>query len=432
MKELNLDKFLHIPSIEVKKTPVKRKELAIVQYLKKHGIEKTQTDFALKIKEYEFKIHLKYDQLNSPMDKHEVRECRGLVLAKTPNFQVLNYGFKKFFNFGEGNAATIDWPMSKILEKRDGSLILFYFDYFKQEWCVGTTGTAEGEGEVTNADTSLPMSFRNLFFRCLEEQVMRSDGIAKTVLNDEGMDSYIVNSFRKGLTYCFELTSPYNTIVTPHKINELRLLTVRNLLEDSPDYLQEADDMIMDLVSKTIAIPLVDLIFRGYETNIEKLQESFANMPFVEEGYVVVDNKHNRIKLKNPSYIEAHFLKHKQKRHQIIKVIKTNEIDEFKAAFPEKTELLNWLKIEYDWLSAWLDDTYNLIKETIINKKGLDFNDKKVFAEEVNNTKTQFISFFFKKHQDKIVNGKEYLEQYDDKKLYLYLMNGFIKKEDNE
>ena len=40
--------------------------LAIQEYLKKHGLEKTINDFKLKTRDYDNKILLKYDQLVSP------------------------------------------------------------------------------------------------------------------------------------------------------------------------------------------------------------------------------------------------------------------------------------------------------------------------------------------------------------------------------
>ena len=63
---------------------MKNNELAIVRYLKKHGLDKTVNDFKLKIKLYPSKILFKYDQLTSPtlMGLPEMQDCRGLVLEK--------------------------------------------------------------------------------------------------------------------------------------------------------------------------------------------------------------------------------------------------------------------------------------------------------------------------------------------------------------
>ena len=53
--------------------------LAIVEYIKKNGLDKAIQTFKLKAKIYEHKIHLKYDQIESDMSQKEVQECRGLI-----------------------------------------------------------------------------------------------------------------------------------------------------------------------------------------------------------------------------------------------------------------------------------------------------------------------------------------------------------------
>src|SRR5207344_2144611 len=97
------------------------------------------------------KILLKYDQLVSPtlMALPEMQDCRGLILEKD-TWNLISLAFRKFFNSEEGNAHKIDWLTACILEKLDGTLIQVYWDWHKDEWFAGTTGTAEGEGEVNN------------------------------------------------------------------------------------------------------------------------------------------------------------------------------------------------------------------------------------------------------------------------------------------
>ena len=127
--------------------------LAIVKYLKENGLEKAIETFKLKTRVYENKILLKYDQLASPtiMANKEAQECRGLILEKD-TWNVMSLAFTKFFNSEEGNAHKIDWNTAHVLEKIDGSCIQVYYDAQKGVWFAGTTGTAEGEGEVKIID----------------------------------------------------------------------------------------------------------------------------------------------------------------------------------------------------------------------------------------------------------------------------------------
>ena len=82
--------------------------LAIVEYIKKYGLDALSTNLKLKVKTYENKLHLKYNQLESDMSLKEVQECRGLILDRH-TLDVISMSFFKFFNEGETNAVKIDW-----------------------------------------------------------------------------------------------------------------------------------------------------------------------------------------------------------------------------------------------------------------------------------------------------------------------------------
>lgn len=43
-------------------------------------------------------------------------ECRGLVLDSKDNWKLVCFPYRKFFNFSEPNAATIDWNNVKVYE----------------------------------------------------------------------------------------------------------------------------------------------------------------------------------------------------------------------------------------------------------------------------------------------------------------------------
>jgi hypothetical protein len=70
-------------------------ELSIVTYIKAHGLDKAVKDFKLKMKDYGYKILLKYDQIESDMSFSEVQDCRGLVLERD-TWKVMSLAFRKF------------------------------------------------------------------------------------------------------------------------------------------------------------------------------------------------------------------------------------------------------------------------------------------------------------------------------------------------
>ena len=373
--------------------------LKIQEYLQKHGLEKTVTDFKLKIKSYEHKTLFKYDQLISPtmMALPEVKECRGLIL-ENGTWNVLSMAFEKFFNAEESNAAKIDWDTAHILEKLDGSMLQIFWDWHEEKWFAATTGTAEGEGEVNNKNGT---TFNDLFWH--------------TVNNKYNFNECLLD---KDYIYVFELTTPYNIVVKPHGESSATLLTVRNR-----ETLVELSGKDLEMVAISLGIPLVKT-FDINAKNVDDLLKTFEGMPWSEEGYVVRDGNDNRIKVKNPAYILIHHLKGKTAEHNILTIIKTNEIEEFVSTFPERTEEIYRLKENYDMLINKLNFVWDILK--LHKPKNIYKDEQKKYASIVFETCdkygiTQFTGMYFLLAKDKINSVEDYIIEYDDKTLYKLL-----------
>lgn len=373
--------------------------LAIQKYIIENGIEKTIADFKLKTRVYDNKILLKYDQLVSPtlMALPEMQDCRGLILERG-TWKVMSMSFRKFFNSEEGNAHKIDWNTARVLEKVDGSMMQVYWDWHKNEWFAGTTGTAEGEGEVNN---KLGTTFNQLFWKTVKEK-------------------YNFNIAQLGKDYCFifELTTPYNIVVKPHGESSVNLLTVRNI-----NTLEEVSYDELLNIGSVLGLPVV----KAYDlnaNNVGALLRTFENMVWHDEGYVVVDAKFNRIKIKNPAYVAVHHLKGKSAEHNILTIVKSNEIEEFGATFPDRKEELLRLKENYDNLVNKLTLMWDELK--LMKPKNIMPEEKKKFAKAVfdvcgkNNLKG-FTSLYFALYDGKVASVNEYMMEYDDKVLYKIL-----------
>ena len=373
--------------------------LAIQNYIVKHGIDKTISDFKLKTRDYENKILLKYDQLVSPtlMALPEMQDCRGLVLEKG-TWKVMSLAFRKFFNSQEGNAAKINWDTASVLEKLDGTLIQVYWDWHKNIWFAGTTGTAEGEGEVNN---KMGTTFNDLFW--------------DTVNNKYSFNDCLLN---KDLIYVFELTTPYNIVVKPHGESSATILTVRNR-----ETLVELSGKDLEMAAISLGIPLVKK-FDLNAKDVGALLRTFEGMPWSEEGYVVVDAEFNRVKIKNPAYLAVHHLKGKTAEHNILTIVRTNEIEEFASTFPERKAELLKLKENYDLLTAKLNMVWGELK--VRRAKNITKEEQKKYAiavfevcktHEVEN----FTGLYFGLGQYKVASVEEFLLNYDDKLLYKIL-----------
>jgi len=370
--------------------------LSIIKYIKENGLEAAVKDFKLKMREYDSKVLLKYDQIDSSMGLSEVQDSRGLILEKD-TWKVLSLSFRKFFNAEEGHAAKIDWDTAKVLEKCDGSMIQVYWDWNKEKWFAATTGTAEGDGEVNN---KLGTTFNSLFWTTVNN---------KYTFNECLLD--------KDHVYVFELMTPYNLVVTPHKESKVALLAVRNRVT-----LKELNWKDLEMVSVSLGLPLV----KAFDINVDNvgaIKRTFEGMPFTEEGYVVVDGNHNRIKIKNPAYVAVHHLKSKTSEHAIIDVVKSNEIEEFGATFPDRKEEIFKLHENYTNLIATLEGMWAELEG--LRPKNITPKEKKRFAKEVfrviGKDYEDYSGLFFGMNNGKIESVKEYMMNYDNKKLYKVL-----------
>lgn len=325
--------------------------LAIQKYIKTYGLKKAIQTFKLTYKDkYNGRYLLKYKQIDSPFDKEEVCDCRGLILdSKTHD--VISLGFRKFFNVGETNAVSIDWDNALIYPKLDGSFIQLY--NYNNVWYAGTTGTAEGEGQVHDIDG---FTFADLFWKAF---------------NIVGGN---YNTLDPSYIYMFELTTPDIIVVANHTTYSITLLGVRcknGLQEVNIDKVTEIANLLNVPVVKPLQLP----------TNYNGLRELANQMPSNEEGYVVCDNNFNRVKIKSPAYVAAHHLKSSNKTHDIIEIFKKNEFEEWEAT--HKGETTHLYQLYFNWLEFYdnFKDMYNFALS--IKPQSIDKKSQKVFAGKI-------------------------------------------------
>jgi hypothetical protein len=244
-----------------------------------------------------------------------VQECRGLVLDEADDWKVVCHAFDKFFNHGEGHAAPIDWSSARVQEKLDGSLCTLY--HYKGEWHVATTGTPDACGEVHDAGGT----FADYFWQTFKEEGGETP--------DPGV----------GEDYCFsfELMGPANRIVVVHDKPWMRLLAVRDR--------STGEQFQPEYFSAAIGIRPVRSFPLG---SFEEIAASFETIsPVSQEGYVVVDAKYNRVKVKHPGYVALHHAKDGMGPKAFAEIARSGEVPEVIAAFPEFGSLLQEARDKY-------------------------------------------------------------------------------------
>jgi len=239
-----------------------------------------------------------------------VQEARGIILDSTDNFKVVCFSFMKFFNAQEQLAAKIDWASAEVQEKRDGSLIKCWYSertikpHRESGWMVSTSGMIDARDAEASKDFN--KTFYDLFVIAASKV-----GLSLSDLN-------------KDYTYMFELTSPYNRVVVPYSETEIYHIGTRNNLTH-----QELDiDIGIKKPKKYTFYSLEDCI------------ENAKNLPFKEEGFVVVDKFWSRVKVKSVNYLAAHHMKNNGvvTYSRVLDMIRAEQHDDFLAIFPEYKE----------------------------------------------------------------------------------------------
>ena len=339
-------------------------------------------------------VHLKYDQIRSPMSDTIVQECRGLILeAKAYNtsddptdfsarlkYRVVARGFDKFFNHGEGHAAPIDWPSALVTEKLDGSLCMLYC--YNGTWHVATSGDPDASGTVSPDYMGGLGTFAELFWETFRHENYK-----------------LPQTHHEGSTFIFELTTKYNRIVVPQPTAQLRLIGFRNGAG------KEGDPGAFRHMFR-----VVDSGANWHNYTLENIQAQFDWLdPLYNEGFVVVDKDFNRIKVKHPGYVAIHRLKGEgssPSKTRFLDIVRTGEGTELLAHFPEWTDEYNQVQEAFNNLCINLLAFYQHI-QCIPSRKD--------FALEA--CKTKCPGALFALRDDKVFSVHEYLATMDLKSL---------------
>ena len=301
------------------------KQLALIKFIKQYTNWKellSNPPYCLKIKQDGQFFLFYYNQIESDFSLDEVKEARGVILDST-NWSVARFAFRKFFNFGEpNNDVKIDWDSAVVSEKIDGSLVSAWWDRYEEKWQWSTSKTIRAwEAEVPNSVNCPYHNYQEVIDKAL-----------KDCFFDE-------QSFCRSYTYNFELVSPYTQVVIPYERPKLYFLCAVNneTLGEIPcwDYPSTWDKPCR-------------FAFKGYQA----CREMADKLPWDEEGYVVRDKFGNRVKIKSPAYVKAHYFRNNNvvTKKKLIQIILDNEIGEFLTYCPDYEEAID--KIEWAMASV--------------------------------------------------------------------------------
>lgn len=334
--------------------------LAVQFFIRDKGIEALTSELGINVSDYGDFWKLSYDQIASPKFNEVVCECRGLILAKE-DLRVLCRPFDRFFNYEEDpHHAKFELNHASVGEKIDGSLIMCWWNPFRQAWCASTRNMAYAEG---------PTPLGNTFLSVVEKAF--SKDVHTFMRSASTFEEY---------TYIFEVVSPETRVVTPYPDYAAYLLAIRSNFWGG--YVEE------DHVDRCAFELGVNRPKQYHFNSVDALLETFHELRAFDEGYVANWNNW-RIKIKNPAYLAiAHLRNNGQlSTKRIAKLVMLGDEEEYLSYFPEDRQFFEpYIQAKI----AWLED----IATTFAEHKD---KDQKSFALAIKNSKCSPMLFFLKK-----------------------------------
>jgi len=313
--------------------------MEVIKYLKTNSLDDLASEFGIKYKGYQNGlVVLNYDQINSPKFHPIVRECRGLIIDLY-TMSPVSRTFDRFFNLNENPNDDFDPNLLvRVEEKADGSLMSVY--WHDDRWNVASRGSAYAEGE-----TPAGITFEGVFLDTI--------GVY--------LDEFMKN-MSKNRSYTFELCSIYNKVV---KLYETPVVYLLNVFDFTTN--KELNSFIVDNIAKFLNVkrPIV------YNIKMGDVVKSFEEFPATEEGYVLIDANGNRVKAKNPAYVNLHHLKGNGAitPKRIADVVFNGETDEVLEYFPEYREFFEPYQKAYDMLKSDIVDKHHLLNQLNLDQK---------------------------------------------------------------
>ena len=322
----------------------------------------------------------KYNQIESDFSNPIVQEARGIILDSDFGFNVVCKPFSKFFNYGEPNAAEIDWESATVQEKVDGSIVKLFYNFRDHCWDWATNGV------IYASRVDLPFPTDN---------VRTFQDLIDAAIGEDGFDTEVLNT---NMTYVFELVGPQNRVVVPYRSPGLYYLaSIRN-----------------DTFEETFGEAYVfeDFAYAPQFYNLHSVEDClrFVNSEtfntFKNEGFVVVDKYFNRVKIKTEEYLRVHRLRGDNipTDKNILDIVRQGETTEFLTYFPEYRVRFEEISAKYENYMENLRQDAKGLEESLALNPEWTRKDVATYARARTN-----LHYLFAYYDGKVVDPKDFL-----------------------
>lgn len=374
----------------------------VIEYLREHTLAQLEEEHGVCARPNARgdKFSLNYDQIRAKGGNLITDQCRGMVVRRTdfneksstrgpidlaealrkdapwrhvvmPRLEVLAWPMCRFYNFGDGHVAQLDWndPRLRVYEKVDGTCIITYWDPLHGAWHCATRSVPEADLPIRGDSLEIgDMTFAQLFLKALV--ATREEVSGKPVdWPVDGPDKVV--HLNKEVTYVFELVSRHNQVVVDYPDPRVYLLAARHLPTGCEIPIEE---IRMEHVRRPRTWPLRDAVSVGAFVN--------AAAPVELEGAVAcVPNgpSFDRMKIKNLGYVLAHRSKDTvtASPRNALEAIITERIDDVVPLVPKEVgDKMLQMQAAYAQLCKDIDSNFARFS-------ALAAGERKLFAQQV-------------------------------------------------
>jgi hypothetical protein len=238
--------------------------------------------YRLRVREKGALYLVKYAELCSDFDEPVVRQARGVILEKDSN-AVVCHAFDKFWAVGSPRGATLEAATTRFFEKLDGSLVKLYCYAGRWRWATN--------GMIDAADAGVGKA-PELTFQMLIDEVVAT------------MSPFDWEALDPSVCFSFELLHPASQVVVAYGQKTLVLLGARDLRTGAEMLAEEAR-------ARFAGRGLPADVRTAAETRFASLDDCIAvavGLPATQEGFVAVDARFRRVKVKAAAYLALHSL----------------------------------------------------------------------------------------------------------------------------
>ena len=328
-----------------------------------------------------------------------VQEARGIIID-LKGLKVACWPFRKFGNYTEEYCDDIDWSTARVQEKLDGSIVKLWYNNYSNEWQWSTNGVIDAK--LSDSSSLLSKTFYDIIIKAN---------------NFKDID---LISLDKNKTYIFELVGPENCIVVHYDDIYLYHIGTRNNITG-----EESNDDIG--IEKPHEYKL-----QSFEETLEAVENLNRSNRVEHEGFVVVDNNWNRIKIKNAEYLVMHHLANNgilvTSKSKILELLRSDDFneEEILRQYPEYEKIFNHYKSEIARVEKEVEEYIKYIRDLYKNISKNESDHRAIMKELAEKIKLdKYKKFGFSCIKNK-VNAKELLYELPDSK-YSDLISDYVE-----